>query len=102
MALPNLDLLSHLPPQLLAVAERYLKAIPLVRSRLDKETGSLLTELEGSLKPYKDQLPTFDKLPPQGPTREEVLHELAQLETRERERWKEGLISGAVYHGEED
>ena len=35
MALPDLDLLSHLPPRLIAVAERYLKAIPLVRDRLD-------------------------------------------------------------------
>jgi sphinganine-1-phosphate aldolase len=102
MELPDLELLSHLPPRLLAVAERYLKAIPLVRSRLDKETGSMLTELEGSLKPYKDQVPTFDRLPAQGRPREEILQELEQLEAREHERWKDGHISGAVYHGAED
>lgn len=102
MALPDLDLLSYVPPRLLAVAERYLKAIPLVRDRLDKETGSLLAELEGSLKPYKDQLPAFSRLPAQGRPREEVLHELEQLEAREQGRWKEGLVSGAVYHGAED
>ncbi len=102
MALPDLDLLSYVPPRLLAVAERYLKAIPLVRDRLDKETGSLLAELEGSLKPYKNELPTFGRLPAQGRPREEVLHELEQLEAREHERWKEGLVSGAVYHGAED
>ena len=102
MALPDLDLLSYVPPRLLAVAERYLKAIPLVRDRLDKETGSLLADLEGSLKPYKDELPTFGRLPAQGRPREEVLHELKQLEAREQGRWKEGLVSGAVYHGAED
>jgi len=102
MALPDLDLLSYVPPRILAVAERYLKAIPLVRERLDKETGSLLAELEHSLKPYKDELPTFARLPAQGRTREEVLSELEQLEAREQGRWKDGLVSGAVYHGAED
>jgi glutamate/tyrosine decarboxylase-like PLP-dependent enzyme len=102
MALPDLNLLSHVPPRLLKVAERYLKAIPLVRDRLDKETGSMLAELEGSLKPYKGQVPTFDRLPAQGRPREEVLKELEQLEAREQERWKEGLVSGAVYHGAEE
>lgn len=102
MALPDLDLLSYVPPRILAVAERYLKAIPLVRERLDKETGSLLAELEHSLKPYKDELPAFGRLPAQGRPREEVLRELEQLEVREQGRWKEGLVSGAVYHGAED
>jgi len=41
MALPDLDLLTYLPPRLLAVAERYLKALPLVRDRLDQETRAL-------------------------------------------------------------
>lgn len=102
MALPDLNLLSHLPPRLVAVAERYLKAIPLVRDRLDKETGSVLSELESSLKPYKGQVPAFDRLPAQGRSKEEVLQELQQLEAREHERWKEGRVSGAVYHGADE
>jgi sphinganine-1-phosphate aldolase len=102
MALPNLDLLSYLPPKLLAVAERYLKAIPGVRGLVDKETDALLSELESSLKPYKDQVPTFDKLPTQGRPREEVLRELELLEQREHHRWEQGRVSGGVYHGAED
>jgi glutamate/tyrosine decarboxylase-like PLP-dependent enzyme len=102
MALPDLDLLNYLPPRLLAVAERYLKAIPGVRSRLDRETGSLLGDLESSLKPYREKVPTFDRLPAQGRPREEVLRELEQLESHEQERWKQGRVSGAVYHGAED
>lgn len=102
MALPDLKLLSIVPPRLLAVAERYLKAIPGVRNRLDKETGSMLADLESSLKPYKGQLPTFDKLPAQGRPQEEVLQELEQMKEREHERWKDGLVSGAVYHGADE
>jgi sphinganine-1-phosphate aldolase len=102
MALPDLNLLNHLPPRLLAVAERYLKAIPGVKGLLDKETGSLLADLESSLKPYREKVPTFDRLPAQGRPHEEVLKELEQLESHEQERWKQGRVSGAVYHGAED
>jgi sphinganine-1-phosphate aldolase len=102
MALPDLHLLSYVPPRLLAVAEKYLKVLPLVRDRLDQETGALLADLEASLKPYKGQVPTFDKLPAQGRPREEVLQELEQLEAREHGRWQEGRVSGGVYHGAED
>ncbi|SEU08798.1 pyridoxal phosphate-dependent decarboxylase family protein [Stigmatella erecta] len=102
MDLPNLDLLSHVPQRWLEVAEKYLKAIPQVRARLDKETGTMLSHLEGRLKPYRGELPSFERLPAQGRPREEVLNELAAMEAREEKRWKEGHVSGAVYHGAED
>jgi glutamate/tyrosine decarboxylase-like PLP-dependent enzyme len=102
MALPDLDLLNHLPPRLLAVAERYLKAIPMVKSRLDQETGSVLADLEGSLKPYRQEVPSFARLPEKGRPREEVLREMGQLESHEHQRWEQGHVSGAVYHGDKD
>jgi len=100
MQLP--DFLSYVPPRLAAVAERYLKALPMVRDRLNKETDSLLADLEGSLKPYRGQVPHFERLPEKGRPREEVLRELTDLEQRERERWKSGHVSGAVYHGADE
>jgi glutamate/tyrosine decarboxylase-like PLP-dependent enzyme len=100
MQLP--DFLSYVPPRLAAVAERYLKALPMVRDRLNKETDSLLADLEGSLKPYRGQVPHFERLPEKGRPREEVLRELTELEQRERERWKSGQVSGAVYHGADE
>jgi glutamate/tyrosine decarboxylase-like PLP-dependent enzyme len=105
MALPDLKsmrLLNHVPPRLLSRAERYLKAVPMVRDLLSKESDSLLSELEGSLKPYRGTLPTFDHLPVTGRSREEVLRELRELETRERPRWKDGKVSGAVYSGDSE
>ncbi|ADO70873.1 pyridoxal phosphate-dependent decarboxylase family protein [Stigmatella aurantiaca] len=102
MELPNLDLLTHVPQRWLEVAEKYLKAIPQVRARLDKETGAVLSHFEKRLKPYRGTLPAFERLPAQGRPREEVLRELEGLERREETRWKEGHVSGAVYHGAED
>ena len=102
MELPELgtNLLQRVPPRWLAVAERYLKRVPLVRERLAKETDSMLAGLEGDLKPYRGELPTHARLPAEGLPREQVLREMGLMHTREQERWKEGFVSGAVYHGD--
>ncbi|MCP3062324.1 aminotransferase class V-fold PLP-dependent enzyme [Myxococcus sp. K38C18041901] len=105
MALPDpksLNLLNHVPPRLLSAAERYLKAVPLVRDLLSKETDTLLSELEGGLKPYRGKMPAFDRLPVTGRAREEVLRELQALESQEEERWRDGKVSGAVYNGDSE
>ncbi|MBZ4400097.1 aminotransferase class V-fold PLP-dependent enzyme [Myxococcus faecalis] len=105
MALPDpksLNLLNHVPPRLLSAAERYLKAVPLVRDLLSKETDTLLSELEGGLKPYRGKMPAFDRLPVTGRSREEVLRELQALESQEEERWRDGKVSGAVYSGDSE
>ena len=102
MDLPKLgtSLLNRVPPRLLAVAERYLKNVPLVRERLAQETDAMLAGLEGDLKPYRGQVPTYSRLPEQGLSHEEVLREMGAMEAREHGRWKEGYVSGAVYHGD--
>ncbi|WP_164016861.1 pyridoxal phosphate-dependent decarboxylase family protein [Pyxidicoccus trucidator] len=104
MALPDLKslrLLNHVPPRLLSAAERYLKAVPKVRELLSKETDSLLSELEGDLKPYRGKMPAYDHLPATGRERGEVLKELQALQAQEESRWREGKVSGAVYNGDE-
>ncbi|WP_426751205.1 pyridoxal phosphate-dependent decarboxylase family protein [Myxococcus sp. Y35] len=103
MALPDLKslrLLNHVPPRLLSAAERYLKAVPGVKDLLSKETGSLLSELEGGLKPYRGKMPSYERLPPTGRSREDVLRELQALESQEEYRWREGRVSGGVYNGD--
>lgn len=102
MDLPKLgtSLLNRVPPRLVARAERLLKRVPQVRERLEKETDAMLSALEGDLKPYRGQVPTYAQLPAQGLPHEEVLREMSQLEAREHERWAEGFVSGAVYHGD--
>ncbi|OJH42430.1 pyridoxal phosphate-dependent decarboxylase family protein [Cystobacter ferrugineus] len=104
MELPELGnrVLKHVPPRWISVAERYLQRVPMVRERLAKETNAMLSEIEGGLKPYRGQVPTYTRLPEQGRSREEVLREMEQLNAREQDRWKEGYVSGAVYHGDSE
>ncbi|EPX61466.1 Sphingosine-1-phosphate lyase [Cystobacter fuscus DSM 2262] len=104
MEIPELGnrILKHVPPRWISVAERYLQRVPMVRERLAKETDAMLAEMEGSLKPYRGQVSTHTRLPEQGRPREEVLREMEQMNAREQDRWKEGYVSGAVYHGDSE
>jgi glutamate/tyrosine decarboxylase-like PLP-dependent enzyme len=58
--------------------------------------------MEGSLKPYRGEAASFPRLPEHGLGAEEVLATVEDLAGRERARWRDGLASGAVYHGGDD
>jgi len=59
-----------------------------------------LAEIVAALRPYRDRLPTFERLPAHGRPREEVLADLEAMADAERPRWQDGYASGAVYHGD--
>lgn len=59
-----------------------------------------LAGIVAALRPYRDELPTFERLPEHGRERTEVLADLEAMAARERPRWQEGHASGAVYHGD--
>jgi glutamate/tyrosine decarboxylase-like PLP-dependent enzyme len=96
-----LDKLNRLPPRVLSALEKSLKAVPFVRGRLEKEYEGMMAELEGALKPYRQGFLSFSRLPETGRQREEILREMEALKTAETSRWKDGFVSGAVYHGDE-
>lgn len=82
--------------------ERGLRAIPAVNRRIEAEYRPIMAELETSLKPYRDDYPVYRLLPEQGRPRADILREMADLQQREEARWREGYVSGAVYHGDPD
>jgi sphinganine-1-phosphate aldolase len=94
--------LERLNPKVAATAERLAVTIPAVRARLDQECERLLAGLEGSVKPYRGEVASFPRLPERGMARDEVLRTVQDLAARERPRWRDGLASGAVYHGGDD
>ncbi|MBI3395265.1 MAG: aminotransferase class V-fold PLP-dependent enzyme, partial [Spirochaetia bacterium] len=81
-------------------AERALRSLSFVKAQVEKETGSIADDLAKSLKPYKGELPTFASLPSAGRARKDILKDLEKMRTREEGRWKQGFVSGAVYHGD--
>jgi glutamate/tyrosine decarboxylase-like PLP-dependent enzyme len=94
--------LERLNPKVAATAERLAVTIPAVRARLDQEYERLLAGLEGTVKPYRGEVASFPRLPERGLPGEEVLRTVRDLAARERPRWRDGLASGAVYHGGDD
>lgn len=92
--------LGWMNPRLASALERVAKSVPLVRKIIDREYGKMMQDLEGSLKPYRQEFPAFSRLPEQGLDRAEILKEMEALRAREESRWQEGYVSGAVYHGD--
>ena len=62
----------------------------------------MMAEIERSIKPYRDEFPTFDRLPERGRDKAEIISDMKALSAREESKWKDGFVSGAVYHGDED
>ncbi|NUM47809.1 MAG: aspartate aminotransferase family protein, partial [Anaerolineales bacterium] len=96
-----LNNLHRFPPRVVAWIEKRLKAIPSIRQKIDKEYDDMMGGLESSLKPYKDRFPAFTELPAQGRDRAEILREMEAMQSQEEDRWREGMVSGAVYHGDQ-
>lgn len=92
--------LGRLPAPVLARAFKVAKKIPWVRDRLEREYRTALAEVRRSLRPYAGEVASFDRLPGEGLPRQAVVDLMADLAARESGRWQDGLVSGAVYHGD--
>jgi glutamate/tyrosine decarboxylase-like PLP-dependent enzyme len=75
------------------------KKIPAVRSKISAQYDSLVKELEPSLKPYRASHESYSSIPVKGVPKKKILDLMKDLEKREREKWENGFVSGAVYHG---
>ncbi len=91
--------LGRLDPRLVATLEKRLTAIPAVRDRIEREYDELMAGLEKSVKPYGEGFVSHSRLPETGLSRAEIIREMERLNAIEEPRWKEGFVSGAVYHG---
>ncbi len=96
------DKLGRLTSAVLGAAYGSVKKIPAVKRRVEREVDGLMAEVAGSLRPYRDEVETVRALPARGRDRGEVLAEMEGLRDREQGRWRDGFVSGAVYHGEEE
>jgi sphinganine-1-phosphate aldolase len=94
--------LGRLHPSLVAWIEKRLKKIPAIRQKIEQEYDEMMADLESSVKPYKDGFSSFTQIPKAGRNRDEILHEIEGLCTLEQGLWKDGYVSGAVYHGDQE
>ncbi|MGD8763799.1 MAG: pyridoxal-dependent decarboxylase, partial [Desulfobacteraceae bacterium] len=64
--------------------------------------GDIFGDIEHSIKPYRQDFPTFSRLPQKGRAKQEIIDLMNSLYSIEESRWKDGYVSGAVYHGDEN
>ncbi len=94
--------LTKLGQQALDKFFQQAKKVPLVRDLVATETAKMLEHIRKAAKPYAGELASRVSLPDDGVAREDVIAEMEALAQRERERWHDGFVSGAVYHGDDE
>ncbi len=88
--------------RVLSTAFHYAKRVPFVRARLEAEYATMLEGMRHSAKPYHDRLPRHARIPDEGHDRAQLLEEIETLQDEEASRWRDGFVSGAVYHGDRE
>jgi len=66
------------------------------------DSNDLMKSIEHSMKPYRGKFPTYTRLPDEGRAREEILEEMRAYYKLEESKWKDGFVSGTVYHGDQE
>ena len=94
--------MGRMNPRVVAWIEKMLKKNPSFSRKVGKEYDDIMADLEGSIKPYKGKFTTFTKIPAEGRDRAEILREMEEIRAREESAWKDGFVSGGVYHGDEE
>jgi len=94
--------LGKMNPRLVAWVEKRLRKIPSVSRKIEKGYDGMMTELESSVKPYKNKFASYTQIPETGRDRADILRELEAMRAQEESHWKDGFVSGAVYHGDSE
>ena len=94
-----LKYLSKLPPRIAGWLENKLIKSPIIDNTIEKEHKKIIPKLEQILKPYINIFKTHTTIPASGLSKIEILEDMKKISSLEKKPWKEGYVSGAVYHG---
>jgi glutamate/tyrosine decarboxylase-like PLP-dependent enzyme len=94
--------MSWMPGGVSRFLEKRMKTIPAVQKMIAGENDKITAQLEHSLKPYKGKFDHYSTLPKDGISREKVLEDLQKMYDLEVEKWKDGYVSGGIYHGDQE
>lgn len=94
--------LSWLPPSFARFIEKRVKKIPAFKKMIDAENDKAMSVLEHSLRPYDGKFDKHISLPSTGVSREKILSDIQHMHDVESVKWKEGFVSGGIYHGDNE
>ncbi|MDP3235001.1 MAG: aminotransferase class V-fold PLP-dependent enzyme [Myxococcales bacterium] len=103
MDIPNAAqaVLSRLPKGVARRLEVVLDKLPIVGDMVRAEKKKLAESMRESVRKHRPTELKFDALPREGLSQELILETLRTFSTRESPMWREGRVSGGVYHGDE-
>jgi hypothetical protein len=96
------NLVGKLNKRIMPTVEKGLKAIPPINRRIEAQYDEMMAGLDSSLKPYRGEFETVERLPLNGRSHPDILAEMAAFKKLEQARWQDGYVSGAVYHGDDE
>lgn len=82
--------------------DRFIKSQGAVKTEIDAQAKQVLETVAKDMKPYRDTYEVHRDLPKEGVAHATVLKELKEMQKAERKKWKDGYVSGAVYHGDDE
>lgn len=94
--------LSRIGSRIISALGKRLQSIPFVKKKIEARYDEMMKAMESSLKPYREGFATFSRIPEAGRDKEEIIREMERLTAAEEARWREGFVSGAVYHGAQE
>lgn len=77
-------------------------SLPVIKGKVDAEVNDTITKLESSLISKNEHVENFASVPPRGLSDSEIIDQLTKLQDLKHSDWKNGRVSGAVYHGGDD
>jgi glutamate/tyrosine decarboxylase-like PLP-dependent enzyme len=95
------NLLSRIPPGMARQVERVLEKLPVVGDMVRNEKRKVSASLRASVLEHRPTELRFDELPRAGISQDELLKTLTDFATKESPMWRDGRVSGGVYHGDQ-
>ena len=92
---------SRIHPKVASWVFQRIKDLPIIRDKIRQELDEMMVDMESEVKRYKDSFPAFREIPDEGISRDRVVAIMEELREKEAAKWKDGFVSGAVYHGDE-
>ena len=92
----------YFPHWLVRMIENLMQKIPSVKLMIDAENEKMMAPLEASLKPYRGKFDSFAALPATSRPRKTILEDIQKMNQIESDRWKDGYVSGGIYHGDQE
>ena len=96
-----LRVLNSLPPSVTRRIEQVIDKVPGVRGMVSGEKKKLAASLRAEVRKHRPTELATGRLPATGLKRELLLKTLKTLSGREDPKWRDGRVSGGVYHGDE-